>query len=646
MTPRNSFLRRRPSPIVWLTSSAVVAILAIYIYGAIIAPRPYYVAHLDLEHDHYYNARNILETGFPSSALHPGTPVYYLGAFNVLIAGTEFESTQLSLNIGHIEITLLTVVGIVGFAYLVLRAKPIWISILALATIIAWPTTFTSLDYFSGDGFLAAAALLLSSYFWHHAVRNNNLTRRVLIICGIGIGTGLAIKLTMLPITIAIILAVLWQIARRERRSSVIRARANRIAIYRGVREAAILTMTAIATFAILILPILRNLPSLVRDIWVRRNQGTLGPPDGGSLPERFVWIWQELPQISLMITAVAILLIVAVILKVKRRERFTYQKCGSAVGAVANIDHSTAIIFLSVLGASFFFALSNNVQSGFFRGAGFFSDVPRAEYGLGLRNVVPTNLFLPFVLVYLHALISTSDAPVRPRFASLFKASVIAGTVVVVAWASFDHFNRRDEFIDLWGQEIAPAITYFEETRAPGTRVALGLEYNGLEAGFHYYGNLAYGIELFDDEVTNAFPTYSPFWINEVPRFLNRAAIAVNVESTVTQVEDASEGSGLKARLKSARDWWERNVGIGPWSRSRKVEAIKRRDMVSFREEGRPLSIIAFPTAARTARRIDQQALLSLLCDEFGGSTLTTKTIGGREWEIVEISGKACSGP
>jgi hypothetical protein len=637
VTPRDT----HSSSFVWLLIAIVAVVVALYVYVAFISPRPYFVAQLDFEHDQYYNAKNVVETGFPASVHHPGTPLYYLGALNLLAAGTEVESTQLMLDIGHVETVLITILGMVGFAYFALRDKPIWISGLALATVISWPTFFANLDYFSEIGFMAPLALLLGGYFWHQAVQRKSLTRKVLIVCGVGIGICVTLKLTSIPLGIAIILATFVHITSREYSSRFFDLKATRNAMYLGAKESSIAVVTAVATFIVLTLPVTQYLPSLAQDIWVLRNQGALGPQGSESFLESMAWVWKELPQVSLLFSAIVILFAIAIIPSVRRRLNPELPKVQSR--KLPKVNDLTAITFLAVLGVAFIFALSNNVQPAFFGGQGFFSDFPRVDYGIGLRNVVPTNLFLTFAVLYFHRLIAANYLLTHARAIILLKTAAISGSVVIVTWASISHFGPRSEFIKLWSQNIAPAITHFEDVRRPGTRIALGLGYNGLNAGFHHYGNLAYGQQKYDNELARTFPLYTPLRLNRVPDLLNKTEPTELDISEVSTGEITTGDLGIKGRIKEARNWWENNLGLNPWEPSRTVEAERTTDLILYRQSTDPISIIAYPTSARIAKQIPQHEFKSLLCKEFGSSTFSTQIIEGREWEIFELTSVEC---
>jgi len=90
----------RPSIQAWLIVVAALGLMVVFM--TFVQGREYFLGLTDGEHDYYYNARVILSDGVPPRALHPGTPIYYLGAVILAIVGEDQDRTQAFFNTAYI----------------------------------------------------------------------------------------------------------------------------------------------------------------------------------------------------------------------------------------------------------------------------------------------------------------------------------------------------------------------------------------------------------------------------------------------------------------------------------------------------------------------------------------------------------------
>src|SRR3989344_9508042 len=89
-----------------LISLAVLYLAALFLYAAVLVPRPYYIQTTDLENDYYYNAR-LMYRDLPSYFVqHPGTPLYYFLSKLMLLAGDDLAATQRILGLGYLFLML------------------------------------------------------------------------------------------------------------------------------------------------------------------------------------------------------------------------------------------------------------------------------------------------------------------------------------------------------------------------------------------------------------------------------------------------------------------------------------------------------------------------------------------------------------
>ena len=124
----------------FLVAGTVLVLFALFIYAALISPRPYYYTQeIDIEHDYYYNAR-VIDAGLPLRNFHhPGTPIYSLGAGILKVSGAGLAQAGRFFTIAHLLVVLLSALSIAIFVGITLKRIPWGVSLLAIASIVAWP---------------------------------------------------------------------------------------------------------------------------------------------------------------------------------------------------------------------------------------------------------------------------------------------------------------------------------------------------------------------------------------------------------------------------------------------------------------------------------------------------------------------------
>ena len=145
----------------FLVVGTVSVLFALFIYGALISPRPYYYTQeIDIEHDYYYNAR-LINAGLPLRNFHhPGTPIYSLGAGILKVSGAAPDQAQRFFTISHLLVVLLCAVSIAIFVGITLKRIPWGVSLLAVASIVAWPTFLTYLDHYGAEAFIVVREIV------------------------------------------------------------------------------------------------------------------------------------------------------------------------------------------------------------------------------------------------------------------------------------------------------------------------------------------------------------------------------------------------------------------------------------------------------------------------------------------------------
>ena len=176
---------------------APASVVLLFIYYVIVEPRPYFIAAIDTDHDYYFNAKLILDSGFPGRANHPGIPVYYLMAIVLGIGRLFNASPQAVLNIGYFVITAGTAASFAYFFYVLRHVVPRTVLWLALAILLSWPTVIFYLNMLASDALAIAMAVAAVGYFWRYWIIEGHPSRRRTIILSIVFGTAAALKLLL-----------------------------------------------------------------------------------------------------------------------------------------------------------------------------------------------------------------------------------------------------------------------------------------------------------------------------------------------------------------------------------------------------------------------------------------------------------------
>ncbi|RME59107.1 hypothetical protein D6779_05060 [Candidatus Parcubacteria bacterium] len=477
---------------------AVCVPLVYYLTFTWVYPRPYYLQPADLEQDYYYNSRLILSGLPPKGVHHPGTPVHYLGAAILSFVGTDISRAQTFFDIGYLTIGIFSALGLGMLARVVLVNYPLSISVCALALLVVHPAFLSYSNQFGADAFIVPVGTMLLAALWKAIEQSGSerYSRRWWFIGAMLAGLALAIKLTFLPV-VAAMLATRFVGLVASRKSPT-----QRVTFAFG--ELLIFALIILVSFVVFTIPVLNRFPGILINL-LHRHEAV--PPT--SL-KRIIWNWLPILQhpywfLYFFYTGLAIVGLGIVI--ISRYAQLRKQKVNK-VDKVVSLK--TTFLLISTL---LFMYTCATVQ----REAHPVN--PWLDPGVMTRNILPSALFLPFVLLYIYDFFREQQE-FSTRTHNVF--SLIGLIIFIVVFGGY--VTQRSEFID--GMRLLVNQTQMELRKyaSEGKRIAFwdGSPGNLLgEASFHYWGDYNYAHDLFDEELLSNFPDYTLFRLREVPAWL-----------------------------------------------------------------------------------------------------------------------------
>jgi hypothetical protein len=469
-------------------------VFGLVVFATFVDPRPYFVTDIDAEQDYYYNARLIL-SGLPTTVHHPGTPVQYLTSALLALNGEGLEVVQRFFNSAYIVTAVLTSLAFLGFGALVGRGASPGVVALALTTILAWPPVPTYLTMLGIDSFIVAAGLPTIALFWHTLEHGGRPRRVLLALGGAGIGLCLAIKMSFLPVAVALSAGYLiWAI-----RS----APPGTDGILPTIRRLTPVVAGGVVGYLLAIAPVLER----IGVIW----EFTLKRPDvqpaGGSLWGDFGsamrLVVDAAPGWTLLLAATLVVSVAAL-----ARPAARPPKAGSA--PKADLDFVAAAVFLGLMAAGFFYTTSASTTI-----------MPESEPGIRLRNITPTALAMPFAVLFAWALAARRSPDQRPHRRQV--EVLLFGTAAVVVLSVFTRYlGARHDFVEQRLRRIAATETRLAQLAPPSARIAFWTEssqdYLGA-ASFHFWGNYRYANHAYDRLLLDWFPRYTLLRLRNIRR-------------------------------------------------------------------------------------------------------------------------------
>ena len=426
--------------------------------------RPYYIYGID--DGAYYYWPMLLAVGEQLGPLsHPGTPIVYLGHLLLGITSTSLERVQEFMDLSHLISALATSAAISFFSFRLLRRLEWGWRLLAIAAIVAWPTSLTYSNYLGPDAFIVAVGLPTLTALWM-AISDTLRRARWMLWHGLGLGTCLAVKLSFLPFSIACVVA--WLALAKLSRDD------GPEGSPRVIRTA----FAAIGGFALWMLPVIPRWPDLARNV--------LNTPESSGVGNLFA-IMRFLTAESPAYLGIAVLIMGSLVVGVRLR------RAAERTDDVSASTRRVKSVLLGAMSILFLIVLGGSTQS-----------LAYEDPGVVVRNASPLALVLPFLV--LHA----SERLTLPSFGSL-----LMGACAVSFWVQSlaAYVDFRSDLIRAATSVQADVYERMSDLSHTG-RLAFWPNYDDLtgEPAFHLEGNLSYGSSRFDDLLAERFPRYTIF--------------------------------------------------------------------------------------------------------------------------------------
>jgi len=595
---------------------ALISLVVVSAVGwmAFVDERPFWITTTDPEQDYYFNSLAILDSGFPDGVRHPGTPAYYFGAIALALSGTDFSDAQRFFNFTYVLVALLSVIAAAVFTRVALKNVPFAPSLLVLSPVLLWPPFLTYANYFSVESFLFAVSLLTSAFVYWTLQRSKKFDIRALVVIGIFVGFGAALKFTFAALGFSIglmLISSVWWFSGAVSPAQKIRLMIRHLVIFAAV---------VVAAFIVFVLPVLRHFYEFIGRLRIELSRSAGGESISTAIG-RFVQIAPEFA--ILVLVAIVALLALIVVRKSRLKNRLFVGDEG---------EHSLAMapvlgLLIALLG--FGVILIRSIPD---PDAALYADG-----GVYLRGLTPIAGFLPLALLIVWKLQSgissrfiTTSVRARARDGVL----VLVAAVLIASSLSSYMSWRTDTYSEI-NEAVVLRNDSFGSVLPAGSRVAIW-DTGDLfgEPMFFFWGNYRYAIDRFDEDVLAEYPAFT---ILRVRDFLSYKYSGAAPSSRST---GAGESEGfLRGPLQGIYDSVITNWKEAFPRRSRTGEVVTGESgpsgvtHVMYRPEN-----VAFLSNGGVDGESKVQQVLE---DRFGQVSMTRIQIGSETWVIGELPSK-----
>jgi hypothetical protein len=489
--------------------------LIFFLVSTFVLPRPYYITEMDFEQDYYYNSRMIAE-GIPLNYHHPGTPIYYLGNLLFYILGTDPSRAQVFFHWGYLIVAAATAFSLVLFSRMLLRGLPTSVSVLILATIVVWPPFLTYSNYFGSDSFIVAAGLPTVTLFWK---KLESFEKNVAlgILCGIGIGLCLAIKMTFLPLVAALFISAVIHAFLSVFNYFSAHPKKWRKGLSLFLSQLVPLVFCSVISYLIFTAPVFNRL----RYIWVKTFTRQDAFPPSWNLPAEILETFRVIFNDNPLFSVILVLLVIIFMSLVSYRVMLCYFPTRHELLGKENanrtdtFDSFSGAVFLVLITTAFVYVSAAAVPI-----------TPGAETGVRLRNISPCALFFPFMILYCYRYAHECLPTHLTRHSFYYRGIfAVAVSILLVGWVS--HFMTRHEIINDHLKRIGDTRKRLGTMALKGDRIAFWTESDQDMLGdvsFHFWGNYRYARNYFDNSLLQQYPSFAFFKLRNVRYEISQA--------------------------------------------------------------------------------------------------------------------------
>jgi len=598
----------------------------LFIYYLFIDPRPYFIAAIDTDHDYYFNAQLILDTGFPGRANHPGMPVYYAVALIAGIGRLFSASPQFVMNIGYLMVAGVTAAAFSYFFHVLRHVIPRTILWLSLAVFLSWPTVIFYLNMLASDVMSIAVTVAAVGYFWRHWIIEGHPTRRQTVVLAVALALAASLKLTVVPV-----IAVTWFIVAvgvfYGSRSGVSAGfdymdPASFYPRWRRLSAALAGPVITAGAFAVLLLPAWGVFPIMLKSFMSRFGSTTRFGPTADSSVSALSWYADNTPVVALIfLLSLTVLVVSALLFWKRRRDGITIRlQPRMVLGGIY-----AAVLFLALLSGLNSLVDQARLNPG---DQALISIGPTWNLGLSLRQLGPTFVALPVMMLF-GALLAKEAGFTGISRRSVQRVILVAAPVLslgLVLWSVTDLVADRTEHMDGWKNELIPAMQAFESDPSIEGRVAFGVTYNGIPGLFDLWGDYTYNEHRFQDEITAR--------VNHVALFVIKQA-GVWVDDPARNEPPVRSGFLLVAQ----NIYWDLPKYLPSFRDVIDSErTIASDDLIRGSIQNDEVDRIVFLTQSREVVGASREGMESLLITEFGPGDYYDVEMFGHRWEVFDI--------
>ena len=253
---------------------------------------------------------------------------------------------------------------------------------------------------------------------------------------------------------------------------------------------------------------------------------------------------------------------------------------------------------------------------------------------GVVLRQVAPSALGIPFLLLYCYRLARARWPSVHFE-APYFQAALSLVGLVMISWSLASYIGLREDLIERDSQNVTATVETISGLAAPGTRAAIGgLDYGGSigEASFHLWGNYRHANGAFDRAVLASYPRYS-----HLVRFDDiRTVLEERAGDAQALPEVGNEAGSNRGLVSILREWLSGKVS------SPRVSSSS--DIVTGESLGVAVSLLGFPAnhtdyVMKPDGKVGESELVTLLKSRFGAASMWRQSVAGADWVFISVS-------
>ena len=604
---------------------APLIVLMLSIFYVFIDARPYLVSGTDTDHDYYYNALLILDTGFPGRANHPGIPLYYFTALLVGIGKIFNASPQFALNLGSLAVAGFTAASLTYFFSVLRHVVPRTILWLSLAILLSWPTILFYLSALASDAIAISLAIAAIAYFWKHWIIEGKPTRKQTVILAIIFGTAASLKLTVLPV-----IAITWFIvALGVAYTSFTSANTRLDYLDAGSffpmtqRFTAVLAgpVVSAATFLFFIAPAWGVFAIFLRSAGGRTNSsGWLGPSSESST-SFLAWYAENAPYIPVLIgTAFAV---TAVGLLFGWLGRKTIKRSQISPGLILGGLYA-GILFVAFLGGMMTLVDQWSIQG---QDQPIIANTPGWNVGSAVRQLGPSFASLVVVMMFVGLFVKELQLSVTNKqfIKSLLSIVVPILSIGLVIWTITIVAADRRQQTNGWENQIIPAMEIIADDPAIDGRVAYGMSSNGMTGIFELWGDIRYGEER--EKAVDNYPRLALFDLKQAVVQIEKPEKNKPTEYTGTKLIIQNIYRSLPKYLPPFRDIIALKLELA-------ADDLIRGDLTN-----ESVSRIAYLKQEREALNGSREGIEKVLIRNFGEGNFYEIEYLGRNWEVFDIT-------